>query len=181
MCGKTFTVHETHWTTLKLLHIRTSPCACVRIRSTCSVMNTWDTIYTAGSLNDIVYYIYFSYRNVRLWFLDAGTLERMKLLFLFHFVINSALLLSPVEQLLLPPQEVSSLVRLDPSVWTHQLAQVSQYAEDNSIPSSRGGRYDALYCETILICTLVAIPLIFLALSVCCRQIGLQLICRSKN
>lgn len=44
-------------------------CVCVRVwedLSLCSVitqMNTKDTIYTASLLTDIVYYIYFSYRN----------------------------------------------------------------------------------------------------------------------
>lgn len=43
-------------------------------------MNTKDTIYTASLLNDIVYYIYFSYRNnvsvcglLFFFVLDAGT------------------------------------------------------------------------------------------------------------
>lgn len=64
---KTFTVHETHSTTLKLLHIRTSLSVCMRgfVPVFCDNPK-WtqkDTIYTARLLNDIVYYIYFSYRN----------------------------------------------------------------------------------------------------------------------
>lgn len=50
---------ETHWTTLKLRSV----CACVCVFCDKTQMNTNYIIYTASLLYDVVYYIYFSYRN----------------------------------------------------------------------------------------------------------------------
>lgn len=53
---KTFTVHETHSPTLKLLHIRTSLCVWEGLCSVITQKRTQHTIYTASLLNNIVYH-----------------------------------------------------------------------------------------------------------------------------
>lgn len=105
-------------------------------------MNT-KTIYTATLLYDIVYDFYFSYRNMCLWFVDAGT-ERTthpcrgwtssSCLTLHKIVLNEDLLCWTATS----PSEGGFLHGQTATVWILQLAQVSQDAVNDTTTISLG-------------------------------------------